>query len=158
MPRLCAVPAGPMADPGDKIQVVFRASHAPEFQPCKPVVRLQPDDAATYGEIMTYVVTESCIKCKFTDCVDVCPVDCFREGPNFLVIDPDECIDCTLCVAECPAEAIFSEDDVPSDQIHFIKLNAELATEWPAIIERKDAPADADEWVKVKDKFGLLER
>jgi ferredoxin len=57
---------------------------------------------------MTYVVTESCIRCKYTDCVDVCPVDCFREGPNFLVIDPDECIDCTLCVAECPVEAIFA--------------------------------------------------
>ena len=64
---------------------------------------------------MTYVVTESCIKCKYTDCVDVCPVDCFREGPNMLVIDPDECIDCTLCVAECPVEAIFAEDDVPDD-------------------------------------------
>src|SRR4051812_47232153 len=62
---------------------------------------------------MTYVVTESCIKCKYTDCVDVCPVDCFREGPNMLVIDPDECIDCTLCVPECPVEAIFAEDDVP---------------------------------------------
>jgi ferredoxin len=65
---------------------------------------------------MTYVVTESCIKCKYTDCVDVCPVDCFREGPNMLVIDPDECIDCTLCVAECPVEAIFAEDDVPDSQ------------------------------------------
>ena len=65
---------------------------------------------------MTYVVTESCIRCKYTDCVDVCPVDCFREGPNFLVIDPDECIDCTLCVAECPVEAIFAEDDVPPAQ------------------------------------------
>src|SRR5258706_111041 len=65
---------------------------------------------------MTYVVTESCIRCKYTDCVDVCPVDCFREGPNFLVIDPDECIDCTLCVAECPVEAIYAEDDVPPDQ------------------------------------------
>ena len=63
---------------------------------------------------MTYVVTESCIKCKYTDCVDVCPVDCFHEGPNFLVIDPEECIDCTLCVAECPVEAIFAEDDVPA--------------------------------------------
>ena len=65
---------------------------------------------------MTYVVIESCIKCKYTDCVDVCPVDCFREGPNMLVIDPDECIDCTLCVAECPVEAIFAEDDVPDSQ------------------------------------------
>ncbi|EGQ60699.1 ferredoxin [Acidithiobacillus sp. GGI-221] len=62
---------------------------------------------------MTYVVTESCIKCKYTDCVDVCPVDCFREGPNFLVIDPDECIDCTLCEPECPAGAIFRDDDMP---------------------------------------------
>src|SRR5512135_1160884 len=82
-------------------------------------------------EKMTYVVTENCIKCKYTDCVDVCPVDCFREGPNFLVIDPDECIDCTLCVAECPAEAIYAEDDVPENQRHFIALNAELAKAWP---------------------------
>ena len=69
--------------------------------------------AKSQGSTMTYVVTETCIKCKYTDCVDVCPVDCFREGPNMLVIDPDECIDCTLCVAECPVEAIFAEDDVP---------------------------------------------
>ncbi|MBU3694357.1 MAG: ferredoxin family protein [Rhodocyclaceae bacterium] len=107
---------------------------------------------------MTYVVTEGCIKCKFTDCVDVCPVDCFREGPNFLVIDPDECIDCTLCVAECPADAIFAEDDVPADQQDFIELNAELARAWKPIIESKDPLADADDWVKVKDKRGLLER
>src|SRR5437762_6676776 len=73
---------------------------------------------------MTYVVTESCIKCKYTDCVDVCPVDCFREGPNMLVIDPDECIDCTLCVPECPVEAIFAEDDVPDAQKEFIALTA----------------------------------
>ena len=76
---------------------------------------------------MTYVVTETCIKCKYTDCVDVCPVDCFREGPNMLVIDPDECIDCTLCVAECPVEAIFAEDDVPDSQRKWTALNAELA-------------------------------
>src|SRR5208282_2211053 len=98
---------------------------------------------------MTYVVTESCIRCKYTDCVDVCPVDCFREGPNFLVIDPDECIDCTLCVAECPVEAIFAEDDVPSEQ---------LSKLWKPIIERKPAPADADEWKTVKAKMLLLER
>jgi len=107
---------------------------------------------------MTYVVTESCIKCKYTDCVDVCPVDCFREGPNMLVIDPDECIDCTLCVAECPVEAIFAEDDVPADQQQFIALNAELAKEWSAITEKKDAPADADEWKEVKPKAQLLDR
>ena len=107
---------------------------------------------------MTYVVTESCIKCKYTDCVDVCPVDCFREGPNFLVIDPDECIDCTLCVAECPVEAIYAEDDVPDDQKQFTALNAELAKVWKPIIERKPAPPDADEWAKVKDKLDKLER
>jgi ferredoxin len=107
---------------------------------------------------MTYVVTETCIKCKYTDCVDVCPVDCFREGPNMLVIDPDECIDCTLCVAECPVEAIFAEDDVPPDQRKFIELNAELAKTWKPIVERKDAPADADEWAKTKEKAHLLER
>ena len=107
---------------------------------------------------MAYVVTEPCIKCKFTDCVDVCPVDCFREGPNFLVIDPDECIDCTLCVAECPVEAIYAEDDVPANQVQFIALNAELAGLWKPIIERKDALPDADEWSKVKDKLDQLER
>ena len=93
---------------------------------------------------MTYVVTENCIQCKYTDCVDVCPVDCFVEGPNFLAINPDECIDCTLCVAECPAEAIFAEDDVPADQQHFIELNARLAQVWPAITSKKDALPDAD--------------
>jgi ferredoxin len=107
---------------------------------------------------MTYVVTESCIKCKYTDCVDVCPVDCFHEGPNFLVIDPDECIDCTLCVAECPAEAIFAEDDVPAGQVQFIQLNAELAKQWPVITERKEPPADADEWKAVPGKLSMLER
>jgi ferredoxin len=107
---------------------------------------------------MTYVVTESCIKCKYTDCVDVCPVDCFHEGPNFLVIDPDECIDCTLCVAECPAEAIFAEDDVPVAQRSFIQLNAELAKQWPVILERKPPLGDADHWVSVKDKLGMLEK
>jgi len=107
---------------------------------------------------VAYVVTEACIKCKFTDCVDICPVDCFREGPNFLVIDPDECIDCTLCVPECPAEAIFAEDDVPENQRAFIALNAELAKQWPAIIERREPPADADEWRGVGDKLRYLER
>ncbi len=107
---------------------------------------------------MAYVVTEACIKCKYTDCVDICPVDCFREGPNFLVIDPDECIDCTLCVPECPVEAIYAEDDVPERQRAFIALNAELAKVWPAIIERKDPPADADEWKGVGDKLRQLKR
>jgi ferredoxin len=107
---------------------------------------------------MAYVVTEACIKCKYTDCVDVCPVDCFHEGPNFLAIDPDECIDCTLCVPECPVEAIFAEDDVPENQRAFIALNAELARNWPAIIERKDPLADADQWKGVGGKLRYLER
>ena len=107
---------------------------------------------------MTYVVVETCIKCKWTDCVDVCPVDCFREGPNMLVIDPDECIDCTLCVAECPEEAIYAEDDVPEDQRDFIELNAELARVWPAIIEKKPPLADADEWRDVEGKLQYLEK
>ena len=91
---------------------------------------------------MTYVVTESCIKCKYTDCVDVCPVDCFREGPNILVIDPDECIDCDACVPECPVEAIFYEDNVPEEWTDFIQLNAEMATKCPSITERKRPLAD----------------
>jgi len=107
---------------------------------------------------MPYVVTESCIKCKYTDCVDVCPVDCFREGPNMLVIDPDECIDCTLCVPECPVEAIYAEDDVPDAQRAWIERNKELAAGWKPIIERKPAPPDADDWAKVKDKAHLLQK
>jgi len=107
---------------------------------------------------MTYVVTENCIKCKFTDCVDVCPVDCFHEGPNFLVIDPEECIDCTLCVPECPAEAIFAEDDVPEAQRQFIALNAELSRTWPVIVERTEPLADADEWNHKPDKLKYLQR
>ena len=107
---------------------------------------------------MPYVVTASCIKCKYTDCVDVCPVDCFREGPNMLVIDPEECIDCTLCVAECPVEAIYADDDVPQGEHDFIALNAELAKMWPLIVERKPAPPDADEWAKRSGKRDLLAR
>ncbi|WP_440995537.1 ferredoxin FdxA [Arhodomonas sp. SL1] len=107
---------------------------------------------------MTYVVTENCIKCKYTDCVEVCPVDCFHEGPNFLAIDPEECIDCTLCEPECPAEAIYSEDDLPAEQSHFLELNAELAQKWPVITEMKDPPEDAEEWDGVADKLQHLER
>ncbi len=113
----------------------------------------------SFGEIiMTFVVTENCIKCKYTDCVDVCPVDCFHEGPNFLVIDPDECIDCTLCEPECPAEAIFSEDDLPDEQAHFVEINEELARVWPVISEQKDALPDAEEWDGKTGKTEMLER
>ena len=107
---------------------------------------------------MPFIVTESCIKCKYTDCVEVCPVDCFHEGPNMLVIDPDECIDCTLCEPECPVEAIMSDEDVDESMQHFIELNADLSREWPVINSMKDAPADADDWKEVKDKLKYLEK
>ena len=107
---------------------------------------------------MTFVVTENCIKCKYTDCVDVCPVDCFHEGPNFLVIDPEECIDCQLCVPECPVDAIFDEEDLPGNQQHFLALNAELAAKWPVIDIIKPAPADADEWQGIDNKLQYLEK
>ena len=107
---------------------------------------------------MTFVVTEACIKCKYTDCVEVCPVDCFHEGPNMLVIDPEECIDCTLCEPECPVDAICSEDDVPAGQEQFTKLNAELSKGWPVITKAKAAPPDADDWKDIKEKLEHLER
>ena len=107
---------------------------------------------------MTFIVTENCIKCKYTDCVDVCPVDCFYEGPNFLVIHPDECIDCALCEPECPIGAIFADDDVPEGQENFIEINAELSLIWPVITEAKEPPEDAAEWDGKPDKLKLLER
>ncbi|HHJ40020.1 MAG: ferredoxin [Methylothermaceae bacteria B42] len=107
---------------------------------------------------MAFVITENCINCKYTDCVDVCPVDCFHEGPNMLVIDPDECIDCTLCEPECPANAIFSEDEVPKNQQVFIELNAELSKSWPVITEVKDPLPDADDWNGKEGKLELLKK
>lgn len=107
---------------------------------------------------MTFVVTENCIKCKYTDCVDVCPVDCFHEGPNFLVIDPDECIDCTLCEPECPVNAIYAEDELPEGQEQFLELNAELCKLWPSITEVKDGLEDADDWKEKEHKLQFLER
>lgn len=107
---------------------------------------------------MTYVIGEACIKCKHTDCVEVCPVDCFHEGPNFLVIDPEECIDCSLCEPECPVDAIFSEDELPEDQAAFLELNAELSKNWPVITEMKPALEDAEKWATVKDKLQYLEK
>ncbi len=105
---------------------------------------------------MTYVVTQNCIRCKYTDCVEVCPVDCFYEGENFLVIHPDECIDCGLCEPECPAEAIFLHDDVPEDQQIFIEINAQLAEKWPNITERIEPMEDAEEWKDKPSKLALL--
>lgn len=106
---------------------------------------------------MAYVVTEACILCKYTDCVAVCPVDCFHEGPNFLAINPEECIDCDLCVDECPVNAIYPEDEVPKDQQDFIKLNAKLCQTWPVIDKVKPAPKDAEVWAKQKHKKHLLD-
>jgi ferredoxin len=107
---------------------------------------------------MTFVVGENCIKCKHTDCVSVCPVSCFYEGPNMLVIHPDECIDCALCVPECPVNAIYAEGEVPDDQTDFLSLNAELAKTWPNITARKPAPPGAEEWDGVAGKRQHLER
>ena len=107
---------------------------------------------------MTHVVTESCIKCRYTDCVDVCPVDCFRVGPNFLSIDPDECIDCAVCIPECPVNAIFAEEDVPEAQRPFIAINLELSKIWPSITRRVPHLPDADDWKDVPDKLKHLEK
>ncbi len=106
---------------------------------------------------MTFVVTEKCVKCKYTDCVEICPVDCFYEGPNFLAINPDECIDCALCESECPVDAIFSEDELPQGQEKFLAINEKYSKIWPNITEIKDAPKDADDWANVDNKAHLLE-
>jgi ferredoxin len=109
---------------------------------------------------MTHVVTESCIQCKYTDCVDVCPVDCFVEGPNFLAIDPDECIDCAVCIPECPVNAIYAEEDLPADQGHMVAINAELCQTpgWQTITKRKSPMPDAESWKDRKGKLSVLQR
>jgi ferredoxin len=104
---------------------------------------------------MTYVVTAACIRCKYTDCVDVCPVDCFREGANMLVIEPSECIDCAVCVPECPVDAIVPDTD-PRAQA-WLERNASLASQWPVITRSIPAPADADAWKDIDDKDGELD-
>ena len=107
---------------------------------------------------MAFVVTENCINCKYTTCVEVCPVDCFHEGPNFLVIDPDECIDCGLCESECAANAIFALDDVPANQQAFIDINAIFAKKWPSITASKESLPDADQWNGKPNKSKYLEK
>ncbi|WP_341888477.1 ferredoxin FdxA [Variovorax sp. YR752] len=106
---------------------------------------------------MTFVVTEACIRCKYTDCVSVCPVDCFHEGPNFLVIDPAECIDCAVCVPECPVSAIAADADVPPAQQHFVALNARLARQWPVIAQAREPLPDAEHWAGVPEKLPHLQ-
>ncbi len=107
---------------------------------------------------MAYVVTEPCINCKYTNCAAVCPVDAFREGPNFLAIDPLECIDCDACVSECPVEAIYPDDEVPEKWEHYIELNERLAEQWEdrVINETQDALPDADEWAEKENKLDTL--
>lgn len=105
---------------------------------------------------MPFVVTESCINCKLGDCVEVCPVDCFYEGENMLVINPDECIDCALCEPECPINAIYSEDELPDDQLEFVELNRKLSQVWKNITEKCLPPEDADQWREVKAKRQYL--
>ncbi len=100
---------------------------------------------------MTYIVTEDCIKCKYTDCVEVCPVDCFYEGDNMLVIHPDECIDCGVCEPECPADAI--KADTESGLEKWLEVNTKYADIWPNITIHKEPPADADDWLGKADKF-----
>ncbi len=106
---------------------------------------------------MPFVVTENCINCKHTNCAVVCPVSAFHEGPNFLVIDPNDCIDCALCPSECPVDAIMEDRNVPEDQRIFVHLNEELAAIWPEITEKKSPPPDAEEWEGVPNKLKLLE-
>ncbi len=101
---------------------------------------------------MTFVVTDNCIKCKYMDCVEVCPVDCFYVGENMLVIHPDECIDCGVCVPECPAEAIHPDTDIPPDS-HWHQLNRKFAGLWPNITEKREPPPDADAWNGVPNKL-----
>jgi len=106
---------------------------------------------------MTYLVTENCIKCKHTDCVEVCPVDCFYEGPNFLVINPDECIDCGVCVPECPIDAIVADNDVNTDIAFWTEINGRLSKTWPVITKKKSALPNAEEWKDKPNKINLLE-
>ncbi|NYT60192.1 ferredoxin family protein [Alcaligenaceae bacterium] len=108
---------------------------------------------------MTYVVTEACIQCKYTDCVTVCPMDCFMEGPNFLVINPDECIDCSICVPECPLGAIVSDHEIPDDQRHFIDINRQLSqhASWKRISRVQPPMPNHEHWATIKDKLSLLE-
>lgn len=105
---------------------------------------------------MTYVVTENCINCKHTTCVECCPAEAFREGPNFLVIDPQACVDCDLCVHECPVDAIYADYKVPADQQAFIELNQRLSKVWPIIDTEVQPMADHQRWDGVEGKLALL--
>ena len=106
---------------------------------------------------MTYLVTENCIKCKHTTCVEVCPVDCFYEGENFLVINPDECIDCGVCEPECPIDAIVPDHTLGEQElIKWTEINAKYSEVWPVITESKSALPDHEEWNGAPDKLSML--
>ena len=105
---------------------------------------------------MTHVVTDACVRCKYTDCVDVCPVDCFKEGAQLLVIDTDECIDCAVCIPECPVNAIYAEEDLPADQRHFTAINRDLAPQWPVISKSREPLPDAEQWKDRANKYATL--
>jgi ferredoxin len=107
---------------------------------------------------MPYVVTENCIQCKHTDCVSVCPVDCFHEGPNFLAINPEVCIDCGVCEPECPVDAIRSHDQLNAEQKFYAELNRDLSRIWPVIAEKKDALPEAEQWAGATGKIAQLVR
>ena len=100
---------------------------------------------------MTYIVTDACVKCKYMDCIEVCPVDCFYEGENFLVINPEECIDCGVCEPECPVEAILPDSE--GDMEKWVEINQKFSDAWPNITRKGTPPADADDWTDTKDKF-----
>jgi ferredoxin len=105
---------------------------------------------------MTFVVTEQCIRCKFMDCITTCPVDCFYEGPEFLVIDPDECIDCNACATECPVDAIFQDKELPQEQHEFIEINRRLSKLWPRAYKISAPLIDRESWKNVPHKRELL--
>ena len=107
--------------------------------------------------LVTFVVTDNCIRCKYTDCVEVCPVDCFYEGPNFMVIDPGGCIDCALCEPECPAQAIVPDTELPDDQKGFLSLNTDLSKIWSNLTEKKEPLKDASAWDGLPGKIKHLE-
>ena len=126
-----------------------KAARIAEKSQARSVLSARP--AMAEVRTMTFVVTDNCIKCKYMDCVEVCPVDCFYEGENMLVIHPDECIDCGVCEPECPAKAIFSDTEPGLES--WLKLNAEYASIWPNIAVKRDPPADAKEFDGVANKL-----
>jgi ferredoxin len=107
---------------------------------------------------MPHIVTDACIRCKYGDCMKVCPVDCFRGGPNMVVIDPELCIDCTKCVPECPVDAIYPQEELPSEMEGFVALNAELSQVWDVVTEYEGPLPEAKQWKKAREKLQYLER